>query len=575
MMTTKKGRRFHYSLIVVAAVGLLVTACGPPGARELRQGEKYIQAGQFTEAITVLREATRVLADAPHPIQAKAWNLLGLACQDLGQFDVADNDYRLALKLDRDNAVVDYNLGCLRILQANFPGAIDYLTTYVALRPKDVQGYLRLGSAHFRFALEQRNATERTRLLEAARRDWEAAEAVSATPDAANDLGMLQMQRRQPTAETIRAAEANFELALKRDPQFAPALLNLAIVSQQYLRNTPQALQLYRQYLTINSNSPHGKEVTRLVHDLDMSQRISITPDTAGTPAPRPSRPAVKTNVPPSNAASAAPKPPSTGQITISTSTPAPPLANAPSSPPQVSNVAPVVQAPGETTPDANASASVPDPVVTDTGAQPHTPINQRLNPLHWFSGKPKTNDQDSADEPPLVAPGTRYEYPPFVTLIPGDRARSRNLVVEAIRARQAHHFAESIHDFQDAIEADPTYFDASLQLGLNSIQDRDYPTALESLHRALTLQGDSTEARYAFAWTLQKRGYYEDAVHELDKLIGQHPEDVRAHLLLGNLYADKLRQAKLARDQYIQALTLDPTNAQAANIRAWLQQKQ
>jgi tetratricopeptide (TPR) repeat protein len=161
------------------------------------------------------------------------------------------------------------------------------------------------------------------------------------------------------------------------------------------------------------------------------------------------------------------------------------------------------------------------------------------------------------------------------VTLIPGDRARSKSLVAEAIRARQARHFAESIRDFQDAIETDPTFFDASLQFGLNSIQDRDYATALESLHRALTLQGDSTEARYAFAWTLQKRGYFEDAVRELDKLIGQHPEDVRAHLLLGNLYADKLREPKLAREHYMQALTLDPTNAQATNIRAWLQQKQ
>jgi len=570
-MTTKKGRPFHFSLVVVAAVGLLVTACGPPGARELRQGEKYIQAGQFTEAITVLREATRVLANAPHPVQAKAWNLVGLASQNLGQFDAADNAYRLALKLDRDNAAVDYNLGCLRSLQANFPGAIDYLTTYIALRPKDVQGYLRLGTVHFHYALEQRTAPERTRLLEAARRDWETADTVTATAFAANAMGMLQMQRRTQTAETIRAAQADFELALQRDPQYAPALLNLAIVSQQYLRNTPQALQLYHQYLTISSNAPHAKPVIGLVHDLETSQRISITPDTASTPAPRPSRPSVKTNVPPSNAAA---KPPSAGQITISPSTPPPPPASAPAAPPQISNAAPVVQASSDNASNVNPAAAVPEPVVSDNGSAPHTPLNQRLNPLHWFSGKTKTNEQDSADEPPLVPPGTRYEYPPFVTLIPGDRARSRNLLVEAIRARQARHFAESFRDFQDAIEADPTFFDASLQLGLNSIQDRDYPTALESLHRALTLQGDSTEARYAFAWTLQKRGYYEDAVRELDKLIGQHPDDVRAHLLLGNLYADKLRQTKLAREQYMQALTLDPTNAQAANIRAWLQQK-
>jgi tetratricopeptide (TPR) repeat protein len=197
------------------------------------------------------------------------------------------------------------------------------------------------------------------------------------------------------------------------------------------------------------------------------------------------------------------------------------------------------------------------------------------LNPLHWFSGKPKTNEQASAAaEAPPVAAGARYDYPPPVTLIPGDRARAKQLLAEAVRARQARYFTQSIRAYQDAIAADPTFYEASFELGLAAIEDRDYPTALEALHRALALQGDSAEARYAFAWTLQKRGYLEDAVHELDKLLGQHPENVRAHLLLGNLYADKLRQPKLAREQFTQALQLDPANAQAANIRAWLQQQ-
>jgi Tfp pilus assembly protein PilF len=48
----------------------------------------------------------------------------------------------------------------------------------------------------------------------------------------------------------------------------------------------------------------------------------------------------------------------------------------------------------------------------------------------------------------------------------------------------------------------------------------------------------------------------------------------VRAHLLLGNMYAEKLHQPKLAREQFTQALQLDPANAQAASIRAWLQQQ-
>jgi tetratricopeptide (TPR) repeat protein len=573
MMTTKKRRRFHHNLVVVAAMGLLVTACGPPGARELQQGERDIQAGQYAEAIVVLRDATRILADAPRPAQAKAWNLLGLACQDYGQLDAADSAYRQALKLDRDNAAIDYNLGCLRIQQSNYPGAIDYLTTYAALPNKDDQGFLRLGTAHFRYALE-RTGLEKSRLLEAAGRDFEAAEHANPSADSANALGVLQLQHRSPGAEAIRAAASNFELALHRDPHCAPALLNLAIVSQEYLNNPAQALKLYRVYLTNTPSPLHAKEVERLAKDLDSSQRISITREAAPAPAPRPAPPPPKVNVAPSNAVAAAPNPLLAAAPTAPASFPTNAPASRPQPPPQVPATAAAVHAPPETPSTVNATPSVPEPVVVETGPSPRTPLNQRLNPLHWFSGKPRTNEQASAAEPPPVPPGTRYEYPPSVTPIPGDRARAKLLMAEAVRARQAHDVDQSIRDYQDAIAADPTFYEASFELGLAAIEDRDYATALEALHRALALQGDSAEARYAFAWTLQKRGYFEDAVHELEKLLGHHPEDVRTHLLLGNLYAEKLRQPKLAREQFMLALELDPANAQATNIRAWLQQQ-
>ena len=583
-MTTKKRRRFQHNLVVVAAMGMLTTACGPPGKSELREGERDIKAGQFAEAIVVLRDATRVLADAPHPVQAKAWNLLGLACQNYGQLDAADNSYRQALKFDRDNAAIDYNLGCLRCQQSNYPGAIDYLTTYVALRPKDDQGFLRLGTAHFHYALE-RPGLERGKFLEAARRDFEAAEAANPSAESINSLGVLLLQHRSPGPEAVRAAATNFEVALHRDPHYPPALLNRAIVSQQYQNNPGQALQLYRVYLTINPPPPHAREVAKLAKELDTSQRINITPQPAPSPAPPPrsAPPTARVNVAPSNSVAAAARPPpaASPQTPASAPTNAPAPPQVPAQTPATASAVPVsvpasaVPAPPATTSNANPAPSVPEPIVTGATPSPPAPLTQRLNPLHWFSGKPRTNEQGSASaELPPVPPGTRYEFPPPVTTIPGDRARAKLLLAEAVRARQARDFIQSLHDYQDAIDADPTYFEASFELGLAAIEDREYPTALQALHRALTLQEDSAEARYAFAWTLQKRGYNEDAAHELDKLLSHHPQDVRAHLLLGNLYSEKLRQPRLAREHFIMALQLDPTNPQATNIRAWLQQQ-
>jgi len=125
--------------------------------------------------------------------------------------------------------------------------------------------------------------------------------------------------------------------------------------------------------------------------------------------------------------------------------------------------------------------------------------------------------------------------------------------------------------DYQKALDTDSTYFKAALSLGLASIDAKDFPTALTSLDKALKLQSDSADARYAFAWVLQKRGYWQDSADELEKLLAQHPDQARGHLLLGNLYAQKLSQPRLARDHYLKVLTLDPENSQAQTIRNWL----
>jgi Flp pilus assembly protein TadD len=608
MMTTKKRRRFHQNLVVVA-VGTLLTACGPPGASELQQGEQDIKAGQFADAIVVLRDATRLLGGAPPPAQARAWNLLGLACQDAGQPEAASKAYQQALKLDRNNAASDYNLGCLRLQQTNYAGAIDYLTTYITLRPKDVQGYLRRGTACFHYALEPGNKEQR-RFLESARHDFETAERISASAEAVNALGVLKLQSRSPGAEAVHVAATNFGLALTRNPHYAPALLNLATVSQQYLNNPRQALKLYSEYLTLSPLPPHYNEVTKLVHDLDLSLRISIRPEPSPAPAPapnlapRPAMPSVRANAAPSNPVAALPRPPpkETPPPQAVLSQPAPPPIPAPAIPsapqpqpapppapqprpqqpappsaPQVSAPPSIAPAPLENAPKVNPSNEIPEPVVTDTNATPRKTITQRLNPMRWFSEKPKPREDGAASgagaetEPPPVPPGARYEYPPPVTPIPGNRAQAKRLEAEATRARQTGDLTQSLRAYKDAIAADPTFFEASYGLGLAAIETRDYATALEELHRALALREDSAEARYAFAWTLQKRGYIEDAAHELGKLLEQHPDDVRAHLLLGNLYAEKLRQPKLAREQYLQALELDPRNPQAPNVRAWL----
>jgi tetratricopeptide (TPR) repeat protein len=584
-MLTIKKRRFTLQVLALISVASL-TACGPPASRDLHKGEQLIQSGQCAAAIPILNEAVLLLRGAPPPVQANAWNLLGLAYHGAGQSEAASRAYLEALKLDRNLWAVDFNLGCLRLEQSNFPGAIDYLTTYTTSHPKDVNGFLLLGRARLKSALERAGPEKSRQLqLEYARQDYEYAEKLRSTAEACNALGLIELLRRSPGPEAVRTSLSFFKLALQRDPHYPPALLNLAIVLQ---RSEPrEALEKYREYLALQPVPPQAAEVEKLARQLDLDRRITLvpqnpspppaTPASSGPPRQMPApveNPVLKPAPPPTAKAAPTPKPAASLQLSAPPANP-PPAAGPPPQSPVPSPTAPVTRTtpPGE---EANPAAPV-----TATETPPVKPPEERktsfvekLNPLNWFSRKSEKTEASVTAAPSEAGSAERYTYPLPVTPIPGDRKLAERLTTEGRQAEHQSNRAEAMRDYREAMKADPTYFEAGLALGLVAIDVKDYPTALDALGQALTVQANSADARYAFAWVLGKRGCYRDAANELGKLLSAHPREVRARLLLGNIYSDNLGQPKLAREQYLKALDLiDPQSSQAAVIRAWLDQ--
>ena len=98
-----------------------------------------------------------------------------------------------------------------------------------------------------------------------------------------------------------------------------------------------------------------------------------------------------------------------------------------------------------------------------------------------------------------------------------------------------------------------------------------NYSEALTTYETALAIRPDSLEARYNFAFALEKLNYSPDAAAELEKLLGAHPNENRAHVALGNLYAQRLHDAAKAREHYTKALEINPSMPQSAAIRYWL----
>jgi Tfp pilus assembly protein PilF len=69
----------------------------------------------------------------------------------------------------------------------------------------------------------------------------------------------------------------------------------------------------------------------------------------------------------------------------------------------------------------------------------------------------------------------------------------------------------------------------------------------------------------------LRQSSYWLDAANELEKVLASYPHESRAHLALGNLYAQQLGQPDKARNHYLRVLEIDPRNPQAGLIRYWL----
>src|SRR4051812_43986006 len=190
MVTIKKRGPKLSSLLLISSLAIVLCACGPAGPRAVIKGEKLLRKGDYPAAVEKLEEATRLLAKDPAPVQAQAWNFLGLACQSAGQPDKAFKAYQQSLKLDRNLVEADYNLGVLQLEQKNYAAAVDPLTTYCTLRPQDPEGFTNLGTAHLHGAAKSSPA-EKQRKLDAAKRCFETARNLKPSPEVDNALGVL------------------------------------------------------------------------------------------------------------------------------------------------------------------------------------------------------------------------------------------------------------------------------------------------------------------------------------------------------------------------------------------------
>jgi tetratricopeptide (TPR) repeat protein len=585
--------------IIMIALAVVVAGCTPAGPRAFLTGKKYLDRGDYANAAAQFKTAATLLAT-----NAQVWNYYGVALQGDNQPQAAAAAYQRAIDLDRDLVEAHFNLGCLWLEQNQPDAARTEFTAYTLRRNNDPAGWLKLGSAQLR--LGETVAAERS-----------FSSVLSLKPDDAaayNGLGLARIQRDMP-----RDAVKFFAAAVRAEPGFAAAILNLATVSREYLHDNKTALANYQAYLALTPHAADWDEVNALVNQLEQSGEEA--PRAATIPAasapvernspppaqPRPyyadddTRPAVSQKTPP----------PADDSANDSVYRPAPIVSAAPV---QVVQVQPPPQI--ITSPRASADLPVKPAVTPAPAAQPPVevpmPAEPEQNSGFWhrlFTPSKKEDQSESqylatgvtplpptgspaetanlseaskptdVSPPPKLAPVPlsrfpRYQYVSPRKPAPGNHDNGTLAAGAFTRAQlfeQDEKWPDAMQWYEQAAQADPSWFVAQYNTAVLAHRLRMYSLALPSYESALAIQPDSVDARYNFALALKAAGYVPDAINEFRKILASRPDEARAHLALANIYAQTLHDTALARRHYLKALELEPDSPQASDIRFWL----
>jgi len=565
MLTTKNERTgqkrgdilFSFRFLALLAMAAMLAGCGPAGTRALVKGTKYLQQGNYADAVDEFQTATEDM-----PTNAAAWNYLGVAEQHAGQADDAAKSYQRALELDRDLTEAHYNLGCLWLEQNRLDDAISEFTAYTLRNVKSPQGWLKLGLAQLRAS-------------QVASAEKSFSTALSLDPnnaEALNGLGLARMQRNRP-----EEAEKFFHAAVLYHPDYAPAILNLATVDHEYLHDDRTALYEYQAYLAFQPRQANWDDVNAIVNQMTQSPQAVPAPPQQTQPT-QPQRPAQAYIEPRQPEYTPEESQPQTERLPIT-----PPRSNyvPPREQPQTVRVPPETAG---TPAQGYALQPVKEPdIFTASGENPPPPANDN-GPFHWLHPEsaqsvrvtplPPANSL-RAPRPVLVQPAPPA-YPSYLYLHPpapeaGDRHTASMEFERARQFEQQGRFTDALDSYRLATHDDPSWFEAQYNCAVMAYRLRDYQFALSANEMALAIRPDSVQARYNFALALKASGYVNDAVRELKKVLGSDPNNVRAHLELGNIYAQNLYDVPHARQEYLKVLQLDPANPQAPNIQFWL----
>src|SRR5258706_3360819 len=222
-----------FALLIVFLFG-----CSRSPQHDFEAGVAFFKAEKFAKAEVCFARA--VASSAP---TAQAFNFLGVSQLQEGKTDAAIQIFQEALKLVPGRGAARRNLA-LAYIEEGKPGeAIPLLGQLPSAQSELGLAYMRAGMWGQARQVLQKSGD---------------------SPEVLNALGVANAR-----LSNYREAKSDFEKCLSASPDFAPALLNLAIIYHRHLSDKTSALTHYQHYLDLLPKNESHDDVRQITAQLE------------------------------------------------------------------------------------------------------------------------------------------------------------------------------------------------------------------------------------------------------------------------------------------------------------------
>ncbi len=235
--------------------GLVLAGMGgcskPPGQAEYDRGLYELKRGNAVRAKSLLEKSITRRPGSEE--NALAYNCLGVACWQLGQFQTAQEAFEDSRRLGPKLMEPVMNLGLLVASSGDQIRAVKLLEEAARLDARDTRALEHMAQLY----------AERQQWPEALRMSYAA---LDRAPDSARILTAIANV--QLAAQGPQKAIETLVQALDKSSRYAPALFNLALIYDTKLQDGPHARSYYRRFLSASSKGVQADYARRAVERL-------------------------------------------------------------------------------------------------------------------------------------------------------------------------------------------------------------------------------------------------------------------------------------------------------------------